>query len=157
MVGPDLAGQLVETWRIHARIQRYLLDAVPAEALAATGGIKGRGVGEQFAHLHDVRLMWVRAAAPERLEGLARLGKGPLSHQVLGPALDASAAAVEALLATGVATGRVKGFKPHPAAFLGYLISHESHHQGDIGVRLAQAGQPLDRKVAYGMWEWGSR
>ena len=35
----------------------------------------------------------------------------------------------EALLGKAVASGgKVKGFKPHATAFLGYLISHESQH-----------------------------
>jgi integrase/recombinase XerD len=45
----------------------------------------------------------------------------------------------------------------HVGAFLGYLISHESHHRGQIALILKQAGMPLDRKVAYGVWEWGVR
>jgi uncharacterized damage-inducible protein DinB len=50
-----------------------------------------------------------------------------------------------------------KGFKPHPVAFVGYLIAHESYHQGDVGVRLTASGHRLGNKVAYGMWEWGVR
>jgi uncharacterized damage-inducible protein DinB len=154
----DLTEQVLDTWRIHARIQRYVLDAVPPEALTADSGFKGRNVGEQFAHLHDVRLMWLKSAAPELLDGLAKLGKeSAADHGALGEALDASAAAIEALLAGALASGRVKGFKPHPVAFVGYLVSHESYHQGDVGVRLTAAGHRLDNKVAYGMWEWGSR
>ena len=48
-------------------------------------------------------------------------------------------------------------FKPHTAAFLGYLISHESHHRGQIALSLKQAGKPLDKKIGFGMWEWGVR
>jgi uncharacterized damage-inducible protein DinB len=56
-----------------------------------------------------------------------------------------------------VGEGKIKGFKPHAAAFLGYLISHESHHRGQIALSLKQAGKPLDKKIAYGLWEWGVR
>jgi uncharacterized damage-inducible protein DinB len=76
----------------------------------------------------------------------------------LRAALTASAAAIEALLARALTgDGRVKGFKPHATAFLGYLISHESHHRGQIALALKQSGRPLDRKTAYGIWEWGVR
>jgi hypothetical protein len=53
--------------------------------------------------------------------------------------------------------GRVKGFKPHATAFVGYLISHEAHHRSQIILALKQEGQPLDKKILYGIWEWGTR
>ncbi len=52
---------------------------------------------------------------------------------------------------------KVKGFNPHATAFLGYLISHESHHRGQIGWTLKQSGRPFDQKTAFGLWEWGVR
>ena len=154
-----LAGQLIDTWRIHDRINHYLLDAVPAEALSSVSASKGRTVGEQIAHVHNVRLMWLKQAAPELLEGLEKVEKDRAADvEVLRAALRASGAAVETLLRRALAEGgRVKGFKPHAAAFLGYLISHESHHRGQVALTLKQAGHPLDRKVAYGIWEWGVR
>lgn len=154
-----LAEQLLDTWRIHDRINRYLLDAVPAEALGAVSASKGRTVGEQFAHVHNVRLMWLKQAAPELLVGLEKIEKdGAGDAAGLRSALEASARAMEELLRRGLEEGgRIKGFKPHTAAFLGYLISHESHHRGQIALSLKQAGHPLERKIAYGMWEWGSR
>ena len=57
--------QLLETWAIHDRIHRYLLGAIPPEALPAVSASKGRTVGEQFAHVHNVRLMWLKSAAPK--------------------------------------------------------------------------------------------
>ena len=48
-------------------------------------------------------------------------------------------------------------FKPHVTAFVGYLISHESHHRGQIGWTLKNTGHPLDQKTSYGLWEWGAR
>jgi hypothetical protein len=53
--------------------------------------------------------------------------------------------------------GRIKGFKPHATAFVGYLISHESHHRGQIEWALRYGGFPLDDKTSYGLWEWGVR
>lgn len=153
-----LRDDLVDAWRINARIQLYVLDAIAPEALTAHSGIKGRSVGEQFAHIHDVRMMWLKSAAPDLLEGLDKVAKEHAGdHARLAAALDASAAAIEILLERGVDSGRIKGFKPHPSAFLAYLIAHESYHQGDIGVRLTESGHRLDQKIAYGVWEWGSR
>jgi uncharacterized damage-inducible protein DinB len=151
--------QLLESWAIHDRINRYLLAAVPADALGDVSASRGRSVAEQFAHIHNVRLMWLQAAAPDLLDGLAKVEKGEAGDAArLADALAASGAAVSELLRRSFAGGgRVKGFKPHAAAFLAYLISHESHHRGQIALTLKQAGHPLDRKVAFGLWEWGSR
>ncbi len=159
MADTALAEQLVETWSIHDRIHRYLLDAIPPEALSCVSASKGRTVAEQFAHVHNVRLMWLGSAAPDLLGGLRKLEKGgALDKESLAAALAASAGAVEALLRKSLASGgKVKGFKPHAAAFLGYLISHESHHRGQIVLTLKQAGHPVDKKTAFGLWEWGVR
>jgi len=159
MENAALQEQLLETWEIHARINLYLLDAVPPEALGDRSASKGRTVGEQLAHVHNVRLMWLKEAAPELLEGLTKAEKDAAAdHALLRASLEASAAAVAALLRRALAAGgKVRGFKPHAAAFLGYLVAHESHHRGQIALTLKQAGHPLDRKTAYGLWEWGAR
>jgi hypothetical protein len=44
---------MVETWMIHDRINRYLLDAIPDEALAAALP-KCRSVSDLFGHIHNV-------------------------------------------------------------------------------------------------------
>jgi uncharacterized damage-inducible protein DinB len=151
--------QLVETWQIHNRINLYLLDAIPAAALGNVSASKGRSVGEQLAHVHNVRLMWLKSAAPELLAGLEKVESEQATDKaVLAAALTKSGTAIEALLRKAVAAGgKVKGFKPHVVAFLGYLISHESHHRGHVGLTLKQTGHPLDKKVAFGLWEWGVR
>ena len=151
--------QLLESWAIHDRINHYLLAGVPEGALGDVSASKGRSVAEQFAHMHNVRLMWLKAAAPELLDGLAKVEKEEAGDgALLGASLASSAAAVAELLRRSFAAGgRVKGFKPHAAAFLAYLISHESHHRGQIALTLKQAGHPLDRKIAFGIWEWGTR
>ncbi len=149
---------LIETWQIHDRIHRYLLDAVPEAGLGAALP-RCRTVFDQFAHVHNVRLMWLKAAAPELLEGLEKLEtKVGGTKAQLESALTASGGAVANLLRRAVAEGgRIKGFKPHATAFLGYLISHESHHRGQIGWTLKQTGHPIDKKTAFGLWEWGVR
>jgi uncharacterized damage-inducible protein DinB len=154
----SMEDQFIETWNIHDRINRYLLKAVPNDALGSTWGPKHRTIYQLFAHIHNVRLMWLKPAAPELLEGLAKIEGEKGDKDALAKALEASGVAIATLLRKGLAGGgKVKGFKPHAVAFLGYLISHESHHRGQIGWTLKNTGHPLDQKTSYGLWEWGVR
>lgn len=154
-----MEDQLLETWQIHSRINHYLIDGIEEdEHLKDKVASKGRSAGEQLAHMHNVRLMWLKAAAPELLEGLNKVEKkDAVKRDFLKEQLTASSLAMEALLKKGFAEKRIKGFKPHPSAFLGYIISHESHHRGQIALCLKHSGHPLSKKVGFGMWEWGSR
>lgn len=154
----SLVDQIVETWSIHNRINLYLLAALPPEQLGLSSGGGSRAVGDIFAHIHNVRLMWLQAAAPDLMEGLTKIEKGAAVSDGLKDALAASGVAVEALLRRSwEGDGKIKNFKPHAVAFCGYLISHESHHRGQITSLLKAGGHTLDNKTDYGMWEWGVR
>jgi uncharacterized damage-inducible protein DinB len=114
---------LTETWQIHNRINIYLLDAIDEANLADISASKGRNVGEQFAHMHNVRLMWLKVSAPELMEGLEKIEKGSITKKLLVTALQASGEIITQLFEKS--NGRIKSFKPNATAFLGYLISHE--------------------------------
>lgn len=152
--------EILETWEINNRIGLYVLNAIPAEFLTDVSASKGRSVGEQFAHIHNVRLMWLKqAAAPEIFQAQTKIEKEKASDKkLLGASLESSGAAVKELFRSSLANGgKIKGFKPHATAFLGYLISHESHHRSQIILTLKQTGHALDKKILFGIWEWGVR
>ncbi|NOT74002.1 MAG: hypothetical protein HOP08_03670 [Cyclobacteriaceae bacterium] len=150
--------EFLETWEIHQRINLYLLDSIAEAHLSDISSSKGRTVGEQFAHIHNVRLMWLTAAKPELLKGLEKIDKEKgITKGQLKKSLTQSSKAIASLLESAVKEGKVKGFKPHPMAFLGYLISHESHHRGQVMLCLKQSGHPADKKIGFGLWEWGVR
>jgi uncharacterized damage-inducible protein DinB len=151
-------NQFLEAWDIHNRVNLYLLESIEPEHLKDMATSKGRSVAEQFAHVHNVRLMWLKQAAPELLGKLKKIEKEDAADKsLLKQSLTDSSNAMNKLLAQGLESGKIKGFKPHVAAFLGYLISHESHHRGQIALSLKQSNHPLSKKISFGMWEWGVR
>lgn len=152
-------NELIETWQINGRIVLYLLENIETEWFSDVSVSKGRTVGEQFAHLHNVRLMWLKSAAPELLEGLEKFEKGiNLNKEILNVSLTKSSDAISKLIENGIANnGKIKGFKPHATAFVGYIISHESHHRGQILLSLKQSGRKMSKSVNFGLWEWGTR
>ena len=64
---------LIETWQIHDRINLYMLDAISEEDLGSTPSPKCKTVYDLFAHIHNVRLLWLKATAPELMHGLEKL------------------------------------------------------------------------------------
>lgn len=149
----DAKAQLLESWEINNRLNLYLLDAIPPELMQVKLE-KGKTIEGQFAHIHNVRLMWLKASAPDLHETQTKAEGG----EALGALLNTSGAAIAELLSRSIDNGgKVKGFKPHVTAFLCYLVAHESFHRTQVEVSLRQNGTPLSDKVAYGLWEWGVR
>lgn len=149
---------LTETWTIAASMNDYLLKGIPEEHLKNVASYKGRNVGEQFAHIHNVRLMWIKVAMPEALSSLQKFEKeNPPSKNELLKELKNSAKVIEEMINLGLETGKIKGFKPHPQAFVGYIIAHEAHHRGQILQVLKENKHLPDKKVLFGMWEWGAK
>ena len=151
--------QIVEAWEIHCRIALFLLSGIEESTLQDSVAKRGRTVADHFSHMHNVRLMWLKSAAPDWLEGLAKVEKSDLiGKSALVSALTESGAAMAALFRKSLSEGgRVKGFKPNAIAFLGYLISHESFHMGKVDMTLRLADHSVDDKTHYGIWEWGVR
>ena len=148
---------LVETWLINASMNEYLLKGIPEAHLKDIAVSKGRNVGEQFAHIHNVRLMWIKASMPELLLSQKKFEKeNPPSKNDLLVEFRNSSKAIEEIIKTGLQTGRVKGFKPHTHAFVGYLIAHEAHHRGQAIQTLKENGHLPDKKILFGLWEWGT-
>lgn len=149
---------LIDTWEISHRMNEYLLTGIREEYFADTASTKGRNVGQHFAHISNVRLMWVKAAAPELLDGLIKIEKETsITKKLLLDAFELSTKAISTIISKGLETGRVKGFKPHTEAFVGYLVAHEAHHRGQVILVLKENGHMPDKKILYGLWEWGSR
>jgi uncharacterized damage-inducible protein DinB len=150
-------NEVIDTWEIHNRINLYLLHSIEESHLSSISLTKGRTVGEHFAHIHNVRLMWLKSGMPELMDLVEKIEKETITKELLTYQLNQSGIAISKLLEKAISEGKLKGFKPHPTAFLGYLIAHESHHRGQIATCLKQSGHPIDKKIAFGLWEWGNK
>jgi uncharacterized damage-inducible protein DinB len=143
---------LAQAWSVHAAIHTGLLEAIPDEHLDLALP-KAKSIRALFAHTHTVRCMWLKPAAPDLFAPLRKLDAKNLPDKAtLLAALTESGKAVEQLFAT--AAGKIKNVKPAPAAFLGYLISHESHHRGQITWTLKLTGHPPPPEALQRLWEW---
>lgn len=148
----------LQTWMINQRMNELLVVDIDDAFMKDASIAKGRTVGKQLAHIHNVRLMWLNAALPELLNGQQKIEKEEtVTKKLVFESLEKSAAAIAELLKHGFETGRIKGFKPHPEAFLGYMISHESHHRGQIILILKENNHMPSKKTLYGLWEWGTK
>lgn len=159
MAGKDVplgpVESMLRAFAIHNRIHLYLLDHISPEAwLLNPPGGKGRTLAAMVAHIHSVRLMWLKAAKVDSLPAPLELDAQISQARI---ALTASAATMEAFLRPALESGRVPNFKPDAWAFVAYLIAHEAHHRGQMMQLSRVLGFPLDKSVNFGMWEWGVR
>jgi uncharacterized damage-inducible protein DinB len=148
---------LLNAFNTNNRINQYLIDNLPAAVWRAKpSGGKGRDVAAIVAHMHNVRVMWLKAAKAEKVpDQLNRMTVRP--GQAL-QALEKSRLALSEVISQAfLGHGRVRGFRPDVVGFVAYLIAHDAHHRGQIAMLARQFGHPLPQKAMFGMWEWGSR
>jgi uncharacterized damage-inducible protein DinB len=151
-----LSDALLSAFDINDRINHYLIESLPEAAWRAEPPEgKGRDVASIVAHMHNVRVMWLKATKgkiPDQLD------KQNVTPPQAGKALEQSRAALKEVLQASLdGDGRIKGFRPDVAGFFGYLIAHDAHHRGQIAMLARQVGHPIPQKATFGMWEWGVR
>ena len=152
-----LPQALLDAFDTNNRINQYLIENLPAEAWRAKPlEGKGRVVAAIVAHMHNVRVMWLKAAKMAHIP--EQLDRGTVTPAQAIRALEKSCAALHTVCQRALETdGRIKGFRPDVAGFFGYLMAHDAHHRGQIAMLARQVGHPLPQKAVFGMWEWGSR
>ena len=153
----QLPVALLNAFNTNNRINQYLIDNLPPAAWTAKPPDgKGRTVAAIVAHMHNVRVMWLKAAKAEDIP--PQLDRTIVTPSQALRALEASRHALSVVLSRALQSdGRVKGFRPDVAGFLGYLIAHDAHHRGQITMLARQLGHTLPQKAMFGMWEWNSR
>jgi len=145
---------LAETWLLNHRVNLRLLAHLTEEQLAWATHSRARSIADQFAHLHNARIMWLEPRAPQVAGRLRKIEKGAATRAELERALTESAEAIAAMLAEAERTGKLKSARRGPLAFLGYALAHEGHHRGQIILHLKQAKMPIDSMVGFSLWEW---
>src|SRR5215469_7305189 len=128
----QLPAALLTAFHTNDRINHYLIENLPTAAWKAKPpGDKGRTIAAIAAHMHNVRVMWLKAAKAEDIpEQLDRATVTP-AQAVRG--LETSRNALSAVLKRALeSNGKIRNFRPDVVGFVGYLIAHDAHHRGQI-------------------------
>jgi len=150
--------QLLEAWQIHHKMNLLLIDNITDTGMQQTLSTRGgRTIYLQWVHIHNVRMQWLEICAKDIFSKNKVLDKeAAFNRKELRKAVEDSAKGIEELLSRSWDDGgKVKSFRKGVIPMLGYFISHESHHRGNILVTLKQCGEKIPDAVKWGLWEWG--
>jgi uncharacterized damage-inducible protein DinB len=155
----ELKQALLEAYAVNERMNQYLLENLDDHAWRAEPpGGTGRPIAAIFAHIHNVRHMWLAVSAKGlKIRVPPKLNRDTCTKKQAMSALAKSGVAIGKLLQAGLEhpEGRVRDFRPDVAGAFGYMIAHEAHHRGQISMLARQVGYPLPKPAHFGMWEWG--
>jgi len=169
----DRTQLLIEIYAVNERMNQIILEHLdPAAWRARLPGSRTRTIAAIVAHIHNVRRKWLRLSAPHiklpppldhahctQNQARAALAQSAaLCNEMLADALSAPQSdpphsnpprQVETFLRDGWA-------RPWPAgpAMLAYMISHDAHHRGQIGMLAHYLGFPLPIQAGAGIWVW---
>jgi uncharacterized damage-inducible protein DinB len=141
----DLLEALLESWDRNNRILLNLLKVLPAGGLEARPMPDSPSVGELFAHIHFVRLVFVFEDAPEcaldlPAEEWARGHEAGRLTQMLNDSARAVRDAVKGRLEAG---RHMDLHYDHPILLLQHMLWHEGYHHGQMKLALKLAGCPM--------------
>lgn len=151
----DPTRSLVEAFLTNERVNQVLLELLdPGIWRAYPPCSKRRNIATTFAHIHNVRVMRLKAsgkgiALPERLD------RGEVTPGEASGALASSAKAVVALIEAAARNGgRIAAFPPGIVLLVVGAVSHEAHHRGQITHWARELGSPITAEDALRIWEW---
>jgi len=152
-----LEQQIIDTWFINHRTNLMLIGELTQEALDYTTSKRGGGtIGHQLAHIYNVRFWKLEKYDKKLISDLAAItAEDKKTIPMLKDCHTVSANRVAEVLEEGLKkNATIKGFRRGVVPLLGYFISHEAHHRGNILLTLKTCGFKLTDKLKYGIWEW---
>jgi uncharacterized damage-inducible protein DinB len=153
----DPAAALLVSFATNENINQFLLENLSADAWRAEPpNGKGRTIAGIVAHIHNVRVMWLKSGKGDVIP--EQLDRHMVTVEEARAGLEQSYQAINAMITRALETdGRIRGFRPDVVGFVGYLIAHDAHHRGQITMLARQTGHPVNKSTDFGMWEWGKR
>ena len=165
----DLVPSLLNAWRINHRATMFLVENIPSGTWDASLPNSPRKTIRSIAvHLHNSRCSWMKSlGVASGLSIPAGLKRGYVSHASVCAALRRSGPQMRRMLEAGIRNGGTLpgvsgsfyfGAMPRDVAlFVGYALSHEAHHRGQILLIARETGRRLPPEVVHGLWQWSSR
>jgi uncharacterized damage-inducible protein DinB len=162
----EIRDSLLETYASNDAMNQLILSNLDPRAWRARPpGQKGQGrtIAAIFAHLHNVRVKWLKLSAPH-LKRPQPLNPDRCTIKQAAAALQRSAAQSLRMLSDALSTSpnrRVAKFSrdgwmptwPAGGTMFAYMFSHEAHHRGQILLLSHQLGYRVLHKTA-GIWQW---
>ena len=141
---------LLDCWDRNNAILVNLRRALPDAAMDVRALPDSPSVGEMFAHMHYVRLVFVAEDAPEfAVDVPAREWAVERDRERLARMLEDSARVVRDAVKGRLAAGRAMDVHyDHPILLLQHMIWHEGYHHGQIKLALKLAGAPIANETA---------
>ncbi len=152
-----LEKQIIETWFINHRTNLMLIGELTQEALDYTTSKRGGGtIGHQLAHIYNMRFLKLEKYDKKLVSDLTTItAEDKKTIPMLKDCHTLSAKRVAEVLEDGLKKdATIKGFTRGVVPLLGYFISHEAHHRGNILLTLKTCGFKITDKLKYGIWEW---
>ncbi len=164
----DPVQALLHAFDTNQTMNDMLIDGIAREAWTATppqppatagkkARITGRPISAIVAHMHNVRVMWLKALARGKVEVTvpAQVDRSQLTPADAKRALAESHEALRGVLEKSLTTdGRIPNFKPDAASFVAYLLAHDAHHRGQISMLARLARREIPKQLMFAMWEW---
>jgi len=162
-------GSIIEAWRINNRVFIFLIENMPTLLWKASlPSYSRRTIRSIAAHIHNCRCLWMSSLAKGAPVPIPpRVDATRATQRDVAKALRKSGIQVEKMITNaikndgqfpGVSSAFVYGAMPRNVIlFLGYALSHEAHHRGQILLITRALGQKLPKTVVGGIWQWSSR